>query len=217
MRTILITMIFSFLFTSLFSQVQIGNDIEAMANEGIVGPVALSSDGTRVAFGSLNFLDETGQVKIFDEINGQWMQVGASIDAESSSFTSTLSSDGTRVAVGTPFLLDDNTIFGQVKIYEEINGLWMQVGENLIADEDGEYFGISVSLSADGTRLAVGAPSVYEGSDEYAGLVRIYDEKEGQWTQVGSTIEGESGFEGFGSSVGLTSDGARITATGSPN
>lgn len=94
----------------------------------------------------------------------------------------------------------------------------MQVGPDMNGDATYDNFGHSVALSADGTRVAIGAP--YNGDNgESAGHVRIYDwtEGTGNWTQLGSDLNGEAADDQFGWSVALSSDGTRVaigTSTG---
>ena len=61
--------------------------------------------------------DASGHVRIFDFINGSWIQVGKDIDGESlhdeSGRPVSLSSDGTRIAIGA--ILNDGggiTVYG---------------------------------------------------------------------------------------------------------
>ena len=51
--------------------------------------------------------------------------------------------------------------------------------------------GFSVSMSADGTRVAIGAP-YNDGTGANAGHVRIYEWYGSAWVQVGSDIDGEA-------------------------
>ena len=72
-------------------------------------------------------------------------------------------------------------------------GAWVQLG----ADIDGEAVGdraagYSVSLSSDGTTVAIGAQ--YDGNGSYSGHVRIYAWNSGTiaWEQQGADIDGEA-------------------------
>ena len=47
----------------------------------------------------------------------------------------------------------------------------IQLGSDIDGEAAGDYSGISVALSSDGTRVAIGAP----GNGDNAGQVRIYD------------------------------------------
>ena len=141
-------------------------------------------------------------------------QLGADIDGEAagdeSGYCLSLSSDGTRVAIGAPN--NDGTAMnaGHVRIYEYSAGSWTQLG----ADIDGESFvdqsGFSVSLSSDGTRVAIGAPND-DSTAANAGHVRIYEYSAGNWTQLGADIDGEAYINGrSGFSVSLSSGGDTV-------
>ena len=80
---------------------------------------------------------------------------------------------------------------------------WVQMGENIAGKEKVELLGSSVSLSADGKTVAIGA----EGR---AGHIKVYTwNDEGNWVQKGSSIQNEGGnsTEGFGKIVSLSADG----------
>ena len=53
----------------------------------------------------------------------------------------------------------------------------IQIGSDIDGDAEGDYSGESVSLSSDGTRLAIGASSNSENGDN-SGHVRIFDDPE---------------------------------------
>ena len=57
--------------------------------------------------------------------------------------------------------------------------------------EKEEGFGFSVSLSSNGSRVAIGAYS-YGGNGNNAGQVRIYDYVGSSWVKVGVDIDGEA-------------------------
>lgn len=88
---------------------------------------------------------------------------------------------------------------------------WVQVGGD-IDGATGDQSGWAVSMSADGTVMAVGAK--LNGATD-AGCVRVYDLVGGSWTQRGSDIVGGSAGDQSGHSVALTSDGL-VVAIGSP-
>ena len=62
-------------------------------------------------------------------------------------------------------------------------------------DIDGESFsdesGWAVSMSTDGTIVAIGAVC-NDGNGSYAGHVRVYEYSNNSWTQLGSDIDGEA-------------------------
>ena len=80
------------------------------------------------------------------------------------------------------------------------------------ADIDGENAGDSagsVSLSADGNRLAIGAGG-NDGNGTDSGHVRVYEWSGTAWVQYGPDIDGEADGDQSGESVSLSSDGNRL-------
>ena len=173
----------------------------------------------------------------------RWRRLGADIDGETTNDNSgrsvSLSSDGSTVAIGAYF--NDGTGLsnsGHVRVYkydatkttaenDQTSSDFGPVGWNRLgADIDGaaanDYSGYSVSLSSDGTIVAIGAP----GTDLWAGHVRVYkydvtkttaetdqsspDFGPVKWRRLGADIDGESGGDNSGMSVSLSSDGSIV-------
>lgn len=123
-----------------------------------------------------------------------------------------LSTDGTIMAVGTP---DSNNLTGYVKVYQRNGNNWQQIGQKLEGGNPNEQFGNSLSLSADGTILAVGSIA-YSTNILYVGKVSIYQFSGGNWTAIGQDITGSSAYEYLGASIALSDDGS-ILAIGAPS
>ncbi|MFT5997751.1 MAG: hypothetical protein ACI81P_000196 [Neolewinella sp.] len=69
-----------------------------------------------------------------------------------------------------------------------------QVGQNINGEGDSDRSGSAVALSTDGSVLAIGAPQNTPGQGLiFAGHVRVFQEENNSWTQVGNDIDGESG------------------------
>ena len=204
--------------------VQRGSDIDGEAVYDSTGrSVSLSSDGSIVAIGASNN-DATGSnaghVRIYEWSGSAWVQKGSDIDGEAAGDESgcsvSLSSDGSIVAIGANYN-GNGTETGHVRIYEWSGSAWVQKGSDIDGEAAGDKCGQSVSLSSDGSIVAIGAPqndlSPYYGSN--AGHTRIYEWSGSAWVQKGSDIDGESGSDQFGFSVSLSSDGS-IVAIGAP-
>ena len=198
---------------------QLGGDIDGEEAGELFGySVSLSSDGVRLAVGApYNDRNETGAgyVRVYGWSGTSWTQLGGDIDGEekydNSGRSVSLSSDGMRLAIGAPNNLSNRLYSaGHVRVYGWSGTSWIQLGGDIDGEEKGELFGYSVSLSSDGERLAIGAPSS-------AGYVRVYgwDTTSSGWTQLGGDIHGEAGGDGFGASVSMSSDGMRL-AIGAP-
>ena len=88
---------------------------------------------------------------------------------------------------------------------------WDQRGLNIDGEAAFDESGFSVSLSSDGSVVAIGAI----GNDGRAGHVRIYEWSGTDWQQRGGDIDGEGEIDGSGFSVSLSSDGS-VVAIGAP-
>ena len=88
-------------------------------------------------------------------------QIGGDIDGEAASDYSgtsvSLSSDGTIVAIGAVGNDGNGPSSGHVRVYQNISGTWTQLGGDIDGEAAGDYSGTSVSLSSDGTIVAIGA------------------------------------------------------------
>ena len=202
---------------------QVGADIDGEAASDESGQsVSLSSDGSTVAIGAIGnagYGSNAGHVRVYKNISGTWTQVGVDIDGEApgdySGWSVSLSSDGSIVAIGAIFNGGTGTDAGHVRIYKNISGTWTQVGADIDGEAAGDNSGWSVSLSSDGSTVAIGAPYNDGGTVSSAGHVRIYKNISGTWTQVGADIDGEAAGDNSGYSVSLSSDGSTV-AIGAP-
>ena len=187
--------------------------------------VSLSSDGTVVAIGAkLNDgnADNAGHVRIYQYNANSWDQIGDDIDGsyydDEFGFSVSLSSTGTRVAIGAP---ENDAIgrtklgSGHVRVYQYDGSVWNQLGQDIQGESEKDYSGKAVSLSSDGSIVAIGAGS-NDGNGDRAGHVRVYNCNSGTnlWTQRGDDIDGGGDDYFFGEkSVSLSADGS-ILAVG---
>ena len=212
------------------SWVQIGEDIdgEDMYYEKSGFSVSLSDTGRRVAIGAPgNFGtngDNSGHVRVYEydesSKNGTWVQLGQDIDGEDSDDRSgtrvSLSGDGNTVAIGAPYADGDKGYYGvgHVRIYGLDNSTWVQIGEDIDGDSGDGRSGSSVSISADGNRVALGAPRRDNGTG-YASVYE-YDKSSKAWEQVGEGIAGKGSEDYHGVSVTMSADGKTV-AVGAAN
>ena len=163
--------------------VQFGNDIIGEGNNDASGSsISLSSDGKTIAIGApINNAagQYQGHTRVFKFWNNTWNQIGDDIDGEYDNDYSgesvSISDSGDIVAISSTYsdgnFLNSNR--GQVRLFKNENGNWVQLGGNIDGDTDQEEFGKSVSLSSNG--LIVGA-SAWKNSSVglEAGQVRVY-------------------------------------------
>ena len=214
----------------------------SLKNDDLFGrSVSLSADGTKLAVGAWG--DDTGgtnrgAVYLFT-ISGSGSTWGSGVSQKykiannNDSFGNSvsLSADGTKLAVGTPG--DDtggsDSDRGAVYLFT-ISGSGSTWGSGVsqklkiahgagVSLNNSDYFGISVSLSADGTKLAVGAATDDTGGSD-RGAVYLFTIS-GSGSTWGSGVSrklkiahgaGVSLNDGdiFGRSVSLSADGTKL-------
>lgn len=158
--------------------IQVGEDIDGESgNDAFGGSVSLSSDGSIVAIGAWMNGAANGHARIYQNVNGTWIQLGADIDGETSGdhfgWAVSLSSDGNTVAIGAPDHGSNPFDVGHVRIFQYNNSVWTQLGEDINGEAASDHSGKSVSISGDGSIVAIGAHN-NDGSGNNAGHVRIY-------------------------------------------
>ena len=203
------------------SQTQIGQKIEGDIGTDAFGrSVAISADGTIVAIGADRNNGNgslAGHVRVYENASGTWTQIGADIEDESSGDSSgysiAISADGSVIAIGSPFNTNANgTNAGHVRLFENIAGTWTQIGNAIEGEAQWDRNGWSVALSADGTIVAMSAPR-HNGNGPESGQVRVFENVQGTWTQVGTPLVGLQPNHRFGTSIALSADGG-ILAVG---
>ncbi|MGB3617475.1 MAG: T9SS type A sorting domain-containing protein [Catalinimonas sp.] len=212
-----------FLFASTFNasaQMQLGADIKGEGEGDLAGwSVALSASGDTVAVGSplhsSGFI-LSGRARVFVWDGAAWMPLGQGIDGSSAveefGRAVALSADGRRLAVGAPYSNANSQRAGEIRVYELTPGTddvpdWELLGTSIEGDTiDGEL-GFALSISADGNRLAAGAPGTP------GGYARVYEWDGTAWPQIGSDIvRSELGTNAR--SVTLSADGNRLLVDG---
>jgi Flp pilus assembly pilin Flp len=203
---------------------QVGADIDGLAMDDRSGAsVSLSGDGNIVAVGAPHNYSQvitSGYVRVFQNLAGVWTQIGATINGEGTYGTSgssvSLSSDGTILAIGDPSNNGVNgSDSGHVRVYRNVSGTWTQIGADIDGKAANNYSGSSISLSGDGTILAIGSPRNSNGNTQNCGLVRIYQNVGDVWTLIGTDIIGLGSNHLNGTSVSLSSNGT-VLAIGAP-
>jgi len=193
------------------SWTQIGEDLNGVVGGDLFGSsVALSEDGTRLAVGARQYCnDDAGYVRVFELINGAWVQLGQDLVGDDGRDTFgrgvAISADGSMFAVGADGYDEPLSNNGVVRVYRFVDPTWVQVGADIYGDEASLSIGYHISMSGDGSRVAIGVDR-----GEY---VRVYQLVNDEWEQQGEDIQGGEGSV-FGYSVVLSSDGGIVAAGG---
>lgn len=184
--------------------------------------VSLSFDGSVVACGSID--NESGFVRVFSLERDQWRQLGDDINGESSndSFGKavSLAADGQTVVIGGPNNDGNGVDSGHVRVYKYVRKGWTQMGNDVDGSSQDDFSGNAVSISANGTVIAVAAVG-YNGENKLLpGYVRIFTHWNAFdletrnpvafWRQLGDDIQGTNTEERFGRSVSLSADGKMV-------
>ena len=121
-----------------------------------------------------------------------------------------LSYDGKVVLAGAPNTGANLQGYVAVFAFDTSKSDWSQVGSILEGREVDDQFGFSVSLSADGSALVVGAPgAVGTIGGGYAKAFRYDSQTVMDWLEIG-LMEGETEGDNVGFSVGISGDSSRI-------
>jgi hypothetical protein len=175
--------------------------------------VSLSSNGEILAIGAPAYSSFKGSIQIYEWNTTSWIQKGNTFVGQSNGDglgkSVSLSSNGNIVAIG---IVDFDFSKGQVIIYEWNITAWTQKGNSLNGVNYNDNFGSSLSLSSNGTILAISA----QNYNNYTGIVNVYEFNSASWTQKGNSLNGDNLYDRFGSSVFLSSDGL-ILAVGAYN
>jgi len=184
--------------------------------------VSLSDDGTVVAIGAHSNDNagvlNRGQTRIYKLKNTQngaefWEQRGSSIYGPGANsrngYSVSLSGNGNRVAIGEYYHSANNILYnGQTRIFEYNGTDWNSVGNAIIGASFDIWSGVSVSLSTDGNRVAIGAWKHKNKGDD-TGQTKIYVFGENDWGEEKS-IDGEAERDNSGKEVSLSGDGNTV-------
>ena len=154
--------------TPLWSK--LGNNIVGgTINDRFGWSVSLDSSGTRIAIGAWG---AGGKTRIY-EYTTSWNQLGTDIlSSTGSGYSVSLNDDGTRVAIGAPGDPAVAPNSGSVKVYDYTTE-WSQAGQSILGQGFARQLGYSVSLTGDGTKMAVGEPAVITVPGD--GNITIYE------------------------------------------
>jgi len=190
---------------------QVGQNINGQESEDFLGTnVNLTADGSRLAIGAIGNDENAGYTSIYENQNDTWVQIGENILGENLGDRSgtglQISADGSIVAIGANRNDGNGEDSGHVRVFEESNGVWTQIGQDIDSEEIGDRSGVGLSMIADGSIVAVGATR-NDGNGEDSGHARIFKNQEGNWIQIGQDIDGEEENDQFGVSISLSNNG----------
>ena len=166
--------------------------------------VALSGDGSRVAFGHRLSGSHDGRVDVWDWSGSSWSRVGGMGDmvgSDSGQFGISLAFNtaGSRIVVGEINFGSGNK--GRIAAFELISNTWTQMGNRKTGGTNGDQFGRFVAINGSGNKM-IGGGAGNEGT------AKAFSWDGSSWTRMGSELTGST--DSFGVSVSMDSSGDRI-------
>ena len=183
---------------------KVGNDINVWADWISVSSVSvtdiiLSNDGQSIAISGIDFNgvhhsnsnSNINRLSVYEWSGASWMQVGTDLNPSNTQI-GTLTGGGGMSADGNTLLhyfLDEDSVTVIGKIYQWSGINWQQLGDDIAGEHDPNSEGFSINscytLSGDGSTVAV---SLGGGS-----IIKVYQLNNGNWLQVGDTVNIELG------------------------
>jgi hypothetical protein len=202
--------------------IQRGNTLEG---EGNISPllrddvfgldVSITPDGNFLAIGApgntkeAGVLQIQGHARVFQWDGQSWTQMGQDIDGviglEEFGGRIDLSADGTILVVGSRSFraISNENYIGSVQTFTWDGTQWSEFGQRITGLASADRFGSSVSLSNDGSTLAIGCREV-NGNES---AVLVFEKGSNSWNLKGLPILGILDDLG-GSTCSLNSDGS---------
>lgn len=184
--------------------------------------IAVGSPGEDKSDGSL---DESGAVRVYKWTSAsKWSVISDIIEGKEahSRFGESISlSQVGSLAIGAPYAGNSAGHVSMIR-YNSTDATWHELDtiQRTTSIREGDLFGYAVSVSFDGSTVAIGAPR-HKGNDnnllKRSGAVTVhkYDAASKSWSQVGNEIVGDSGGVESGTSVHMSDSGEEV-AIGSP-
>lgn len=181
--------------------------------------VNINNNGTRIAIslpsGGTN-VENRGYVRVYEWSGTQWNLMGIPLrkpnyqsnGSKMWALSISLSDDGQTLAITDPYYTYDT--YSVVYFYKWDGTNWVVFSS--IEHELDHLFGKKVSLSADGTKVAISAPQIQNGSPIVTGTgaVYYYELSGNTWNLVGNPILGDNRAYREGEDIELSGDGSTI-------
>jgi len=186
--------------------------------------VALSADGTRALVGSptddrdSSGVTDTGSARVYLRTGSTWTEEAMLVASGAAAgdrfgIAVALSSDGSRALVGA-FMDDTPVETGSVRVFLRTGTAWAEEA-TLVPNggAQGDNFGWSVAISADGSRAVVGAPLDDTAGGANAGSAQVFLRTGTTWNFESALLAPDGAAnDNLGWSVAISSDGSRAVA-----
>ena len=167
---------------------------------------------------------DQGAVNVYEYDGVNWVQLGNEIYVDVPNPTTTyfdsfglsygrtgesmsFNEDGTILAIGAGQIGGNG--YGYVNVYQIDNqSNWSLLGNTILPSytSANSYFGASVSINNNGSRLVVGQPFVNNGNGNLAGRANLYEFLNSSWVESSNTVIGNT-ITATGWSVSISGNG----------
>eukprot|EP01039_Chlorochromonas_danica_P007533 gene7532-8331_t len=150
----------------------------------------------------------------------EWNQLGndivGTVANERCGRSSAMNGNGSILAVGsTLYGVSSTLVTGRARVFffDNYRGEWVQMGDDLVGEQDKENYGYSVSLNEEGNILAVGSYlySLSAATSSHVGRALVFSYNGSHWLPLGNQIVGEQSGEQCGASVSLSANGTVLS------
>eukprot|EP00548_Thalassiothrix_antarctica_P001095 CAMPEP_0194136272 /NCGR_PEP_ID=MMETSP0152-20130528/6301_1 /TAXON_ID=1049557 /ORGANISM="Thalassiothrix antarctica, Strain L6-D1" /LENGTH=696 /DNA_ID=CAMNT_0038832863 /DNA_START=192 /DNA_END=2282 /DNA_ORIENTATION=+ len=181
--------------------------------------VAMSGDGQTICVGDRQFMiskkNRPGRTRCFRwwEPDRDWRSLGSDIIG-----TEHYGQEGYSIALNEPGTIVSSsqrgsTSSGFVRVFEWIDGNWMQKGETMSGKHKDDQFGFKVSLNRPGDVMAITGRKFNSPIKNNTGVVRASRWVNDKWESLGGDIYGYEADDHFGESVALSDNGKFLLAS----
>ena len=208
---------------------QLGSKLSGDANGDLFGTsVDINAAGDRIVVGAMinnGGGSGAGRAKVYELVNGDWVQLGGNIDGKAGDQAgNSVSIDdlGDTVAIGFPGLAAPGiNNSGAVKIFDLVNDSWQQKGNSIIGRAFEALGGSgnnqqegAIDLHAGGTRIAIGSKTYTNQNVTQSGFIAHYVYDRGVWSKSGDDVVGSANGDEFGAAVAINDSDGTIIAGG---
>ena len=216
--------LFLFVCVSSFSQVAMYHDFDGDGSGQYFGrSVDIDFTGTTFIGGAPSNTTGNypeGYAMIYEWNGNNWMQKGSRLLGENNydnfGVSTAIDSVGNRIIVGANENGGNGTKAGHARVFEWDGLSWQQLGLDIDGQASYNELGKSVDISANGQRVAVGAP-FHSSNLAQRGHVRILEWSGTNWVDIGQDIRGQNQDDRFGYAVSLSNGGDWVAIGGTYN